>query len=323
MRGEFVFGSAAFALMAWPGSSARRPTRPGTPPARASSALLNATFGNLPEVVIVILAINAGLEDIARASIIGSVIGNILLILGLSLILGGWRNGIQTFNERVAGTNSSMLILGVAGLGIPTLFAALARPNVGAETCSPAGQAQLLLVCYGGLPRLHVQHAGPAARGRAGPAQWSRTQAVAVLAVTAVATGVVSELLVDSIKPTVEAAGRAAGVRRADPRPVRRERRRALLGRPARVPQPRRLLDGDRLRIGHPDRARWRAGSPCSRRSRSATSCRWSSTRSSSRRSAPPPCRHAGRPRRRDELARGPAAGRDLPDLSVAFWLLG
>ena len=67
------------------------------------SALLNASFGNLPEVVILVLAIDAGLADIARASIIGSVIGNVLLILGLSLLLGGWRNGIQTFNERVAG----------------------------------------------------------------------------------------------------------------------------------------------------------------------------------------------------------------------------
>ena len=59
------------------------------------SALLNASFGNLPELVILVLAINAGLADIARASIIGSVIGNVLLILGLALLLGGWRHGIQ------------------------------------------------------------------------------------------------------------------------------------------------------------------------------------------------------------------------------------
>ena len=96
------------------------------------SALLNASFGNLPELVILVLAINAGLSDIARASIIGSVIGNVLLILGLALLLGGWRHGIQSFNERVASMNSSMLVLGVVGLGIPTLFFAI-EPSVSAE----------------------------------------------------------------------------------------------------------------------------------------------------------------------------------------------
>src|SRR4029079_17844877 len=120
IRGEFVFGVASLALMGLAWLLGEATDQAGNSAGPRASALLNATFGNLPEVVIVILAINAGLEDIARASIIGSVIGNILLILGLSLILGGWKNGIQTFNERVATMNSSMLILAVAGLGFPT-----------------------------------------------------------------------------------------------------------------------------------------------------------------------------------------------------------
>ena len=131
-RGRSCSWSPRSPWPAWPGRWARRPSRPATSAGPRVSALLNASFGNLPEVVILVLAINAGLEDIARASIIGSVIGNILLILGLSLLLGGWRNGIQTFNQRVAGMNSSMLVLGVVGSASPTLFFAI-EPNVGSE----------------------------------------------------------------------------------------------------------------------------------------------------------------------------------------------
>ena len=125
VRGEIVFGAASLALMGLAWLLGEATDQAGNTAGPRTSALLNATFGNLPEIVIVILAINAGLDDIARASIIGSVIGNVLLILGLSLIVGGWKHGIQSFNERVAATNSSMLMLGVAGLGFPTLFAAL------------------------------------------------------------------------------------------------------------------------------------------------------------------------------------------------------
>ena len=110
-RGAIVFVVAAVALggLAWLLGEATE--QAGDTAGPRASALLNATFGNLPEIVIVVIAIDAGLSDIARASIIGSVIGNVLLILGISLLAGGWRHGIQSFNERVAATNSSMLIL--------------------------------------------------------------------------------------------------------------------------------------------------------------------------------------------------------------------
>ena len=155
--------------------SARPPTRPASTAGPRASALLNATFGNLPEVVIVVLAINAGLDDIARASIIGSVIGNILLILGLSLVVGGWKNGIQTFNERVAATNSSMLILGVAGLGCPTLFAALEHDSRLRRACSRAGRARRCVVVYGAYLVLQLPACPGCVRGRGRPGQrWSR-----------------------------------------------------------------------------------------------------------------------------------------------------
>ncbi len=205
VRGEIVFGAASIALMGLAWLLGEATDQAGNTAGPRVSALLNATFGNLPEVVIVILAINAGLEDIARASIIGSVIGNILLILGLSLILGGWKNGIQTFNERVATMNSSMLILAVAGLGFPTLFAAL-HDSDSADVLSLWTGAALLL-CYGAYLVFTFSMPGQQLEDEPGRARWSIREAVFALAVTAVATGIVSELLVDSIKPTVESLG--------------------------------------------------------------------------------------------------------------------
>jgi Ca2+:H+ antiporter len=204
-RGEIVFGAASVALMGLAWLLGEATDQAGNTAGPRVSALMNATFGNLPEVVIVILAINAGLEDIARASIVGSVIGNVLLILGLSLIVGGWKNGLQTFNERVAGMNSSMLILAVAGLGIPTLFAAL-HDSDSADVLS-LWTGALLLVCYGAYIVFTFSMPGTQLEDEPGRARWSMREAVFALAVTAVATGVVSELLVDSIKPTVESLG--------------------------------------------------------------------------------------------------------------------
>jgi Ca2+:H+ antiporter len=170
------------------------------------SALMNASFGNLPELVILVLAINAGLSDIARASIIGSVIGNVLLILGLSLLVGGWRHGVQRFNERMAGTNASMLILGVVGLGIPTLFNAVHHDHYD-ELLLSRWTGGALFVCY--IAYLYFSFSTPGLQfsDEAGEMAWSRTTSIVLLAVTAVATGVVSEVLVHSIEPTIKAWG--------------------------------------------------------------------------------------------------------------------
>jgi Ca2+:H+ antiporter len=170
------------------------------------SALLNASFGNLPELVILVLAINAGLADIARASIIGSVIGNVLLILGLALLLGGWRHGIQRFNERMAGTNASMLILGVIGLGLPTLFHAVDH-DMHAELTLSRFTAVALLLCYFAYVYFSFTTPGLQFHDEPGELAWTRTQAVTMLVATAVATGVVSEVLVHSIEPTIKAWG--------------------------------------------------------------------------------------------------------------------
>ena len=74
-------------------------------------ALINATLGNAAELIITILAIRAGLIDLARASIIGSIIGNLLLVAGASMVLGGLKHGTQKFSPTAAGLNATMLIV--------------------------------------------------------------------------------------------------------------------------------------------------------------------------------------------------------------------
>jgi Ca2+:H+ antiporter len=204
--GQIVVVVAAVALAGLAWALAEATEQAGESAGPRASALLNATFGNLPEVVIVVLAIRAGLDDIARASIIGSVIGNVLLILGLSLVVGGWRNGTQTFTEKVAATNSSMLVLGVAGLGLPTLFAALEHDPHAAEVLSLWTGAALVVV-YAAYLYYSFQQPGLRDPGGSRGPRWTSHQAIVALALTAIGTGVVSEVLVDSIRPAVDALG--------------------------------------------------------------------------------------------------------------------
>ncbi len=86
------------------------------------ASLLNVTFGNAAEIIIGIVALSAGLVNLVKASIIGSIIGNILLIFGLSLVLGGLKQKEQFFNKENTGYQSSMLFLAIIGLAIPTIL---------------------------------------------------------------------------------------------------------------------------------------------------------------------------------------------------------
>ncbi|HEY7347511.1 MAG TPA: hypothetical protein VH599_04275 [Ktedonobacterales bacterium] len=128
--------------------------------------LLNATFGNAPELIIGIAALSSGLLDVVRASITGSIIGNTLLVLGTALLIGGWRNGRQYFDARNAGQYASMLALAVIGLVLPALAntvglsesgEGLLHPKVNIDAISIAFSA-ILLISYGAYLAYTVFH---------------------------------------------------------------------------------------------------------------------------------------------------------------------
>src|SRR6476620_4646301 len=85
--------------------------------------ILNATFGNIAELIISFFALQAGLIEVVKASITGSIIGNLLLVLGASVLVGGLRHGTQTFSERIAGSNAALLVVAAIGLFVPAVFA--------------------------------------------------------------------------------------------------------------------------------------------------------------------------------------------------------
>src|ERR671914_1724507 len=83
---------------------------------------LNVTFGNFPELVIAFFALTEGLQEVVKASIVGSIIGNVLLVLGAAMLVGGWNRDKQTFNATAAHAQSAMLLLALAALILPALW---------------------------------------------------------------------------------------------------------------------------------------------------------------------------------------------------------
>jgi Ca2+:H+ antiporter len=171
------------------------------------SALLNATFGNAAELIIAVLAVRAGLIDVAKASIIGSVLGNLLFILGGSLFLSGIRHGRMAFDAKVAGVNATMLVLATAALGLPSLFATSHSTSAVEEQHLSVGVAAVMIAVYAAY--LFASFQAPEERGNVSPhgARWTMKASLVVLGLTAVGTGLLSEALVESIEPTIASTG--------------------------------------------------------------------------------------------------------------------
>ena len=173
--------------------------------------VINATFGNIAELIIAFFALQAGLIQVVKASLTGSIIGNLLLVLGMSVLFGGLRNGTQTFSRQIAGANAALLTLAAIGLFVPAIFAVSSASSRGTLTEQSVLVALLLIVGYGLAlifqftnPREMLGGDEPAVHG--GPA-WSMPVAVLVLLIAAGLLAVLSEILVGSIVPFVERFG--------------------------------------------------------------------------------------------------------------------
>lgn len=175
--------------------------------------LLNATMGNAAELIITIFALNAGLLELVKASITGSILGNLLLILGLSLLVGGSRHRVQRFNPTAAGMSAAMLVLAVAALVLPALFA-MTHPR-GAEVATlhlSEWVAGVLIVVYGASLLFslvtHKSLLAPA-EGGAEPHEpkWSIRKSTVVLIAATIGVAFIAELLVGATEPATEALG--------------------------------------------------------------------------------------------------------------------
>lgn len=167
--------------------------------------ILNATFGNAAELIITIFALSAGLTTVVKASIIGSIIGNVLLVLGASLLFGGLKNGTQSFSATIAGVNASMLAIVAAALALPTIFAAT-NPGSGPTTLS-IEVAAVLLVLYILYLVFYLRSPEAGIATGEGHAPFSRRVSLIVLLVSTAAVAFTSEAFVGAIQPITEEYG--------------------------------------------------------------------------------------------------------------------
>lgn len=190
--------------------------------------LLNASFGNAAELIIALMALRAGHIEVVKASITGSIIGNLLLVLGVSIFAGGVRYKHQRFNKTAARASCTALILAAAALVIPTVFHQTAAQTAGgwtpqAEQNLSLAIAVILIATYGAMlvfslvthKQLFVGGEGAISDTQAGnddedahEAPWSVGKAVGVLLGATIAVAWVSEFLVGA----VEAAQHSLGV---------------------------------------------------------------------------------------------------------------
>jgi Ca2+:H+ antiporter len=212
VEGGLVFVVAAVAILGLAWMVGLSTERLGALTGPQVGGILNATFGNIAELIIAFFALQAGLIDVVKASITGSIIGNLLLVLGAAMLAGGLRNGLQSFSPRIAGSNAALLVLAAAGLFIPAVFAASGVESEGVRVEESVLVALVLMAGY--ALSLVWQFTNPertlggheASEGHAGPS-WSMRTAVAVLVVTAAVLAVLSEILVGSIEPFIEQFG--------------------------------------------------------------------------------------------------------------------
>ena len=186
-----------------------------------AGSLLNVTFGNAAEIIIALVAISAGLLDLVKASITGAIIGNILLILGLSVIVGGFRFKEQTFSKENVGIQASMLFLAIIGLAVPTILAStMPSPSENQEQVQLLSDALaiiLLIVYILGIVFTFITHkhlftpppesTEDIQESHGHSTHWSKKKSFLFLAASMAGVIVVSEILVASVETTGEELG--------------------------------------------------------------------------------------------------------------------
>ncbi|HEV8420202.1 MAG TPA: calcium/proton exchanger, partial [Actinomycetota bacterium] len=172
--------------------------------------LLNATFGNVTELIIAIFLILEGEIEVVKASLTGSILGNLLLVLGLSFLVGGLKHTEQTFNAQAASVHATSLVLAVIGLLMPALFVQTTGQHGPLEREVVSGTvAAVLMALYAGalvFTMVTHQHLFHTPTGEE-EAKWSGRKALLVLLVATALVAVESELLVGALEPALEDLG--------------------------------------------------------------------------------------------------------------------
>jgi len=167
-----------------------------------ATGVLQAALGNLPELMVGIFALRAGLITVVQAALIGSILGNCLLVLGVSFLVGGLRHGTQKFDAEAPRTIASLSLLAVSALAVPTLASQLGTKAAShAGTLSVVCAIVLLIVFVAGIPfSLRGGPVGIRSRGEL-PDAWPVWLALLVLLAACTTSGFVSDWFVTALKP--------------------------------------------------------------------------------------------------------------------------
>jgi Ca2+:H+ antiporter len=174
-----------------------------------ATGVVQSALGNLPELFVVLFALRQGLTSVATATIVGSILANVLLVLGLAFMLGGIRHGQQRFGGDAARTISMLLALSVAALLVPSLTAALGSQATRAAL-HERGLSVVVSILLLGLFAASLPAAIKRRKGAAEPVEapaWPLPAAVGMLAVTGVGAAFVSDWFVSALEPAIDALG--------------------------------------------------------------------------------------------------------------------
>lgn len=177
--------------------------------------LLNATFGNAVELIIALMALQRGLLEVVKASITGSIIGNVLLVLGASIVVGGTKFQSQRFNRTAASLGSTLLALSAVGLLVPAIFHGLVgREEANTEHALTLSISVVLIVCYllslffQLMTHKHLFAGSPESEESGHRAEvWSVKKASTMLFFATVVVAVVSEFLIGAVEETAHTFG--------------------------------------------------------------------------------------------------------------------
>lgn len=216
-NGLWIFIVSAIAIIPLAGLMGRATESLASSMGPGVGGLLNATFGNAAELIIALLALSKGEAELVKASITGSIIGNILLVLGLAILVGGLRYPRQVFNVTAASMGATLLALATIGLIVPTLYfyaSYASRPTeleqLNIEYLSEEIAVVLAIMYVLSLVfslKTHRHLYGPGDPDVAGEPEWGRTKAFVILLVATIGVAVMSEFLVGSVRTAAEALG--------------------------------------------------------------------------------------------------------------------
>ena len=170
-----------------------------------ATGVVQASIASMPELFVSFFALQAGLVTVVQSALVGSILANTLLVMGLAFLFGGWKNGTQRFGSERPRAIVILMVLAVSALVVPTLADAIHTPaEAHEETLSIAGAVVLLVVFLASIP-LSLQ-GGPivetAEEHQEKP--WSLTRIISVLVVAGVSAALVSDWFVEALEPTIE-----------------------------------------------------------------------------------------------------------------------